>query len=68
MSYFEWVQNRSGDVWEEEYVISKLKKIMENALTDLMQIKEQYNVCYREAAFILGVERIVTTMKLRGRI
>ncbi len=68
VSYFEWVQNRSGDVWEEEYVITKLKKVMDNAFDDFMKIKEQYDVSYREAAFVLGVERIVTAMKLRGRV
>ncbi|MCF7917682.1 Glu/Leu/Phe/Val dehydrogenase [Candidatus Gracilibacteria bacterium] len=68
VSYFEWVQNRSGDVWEEDYVIAKLKKIMENSFEDLMQIKNKYQVSYREAAFILGMERIVRAMELRGTI
>ncbi len=68
VSYFEWVQNRSGDVWAEDYVIDKLKVIMDNAFEDFMQVKEEYNVSYREAAFVLGVERIVTAMKLRGTI
>ena len=68
VSYFEWVQNRSGDVWEEEYVITKLKKVMTNAFDDLMKVKEQYKISYRAAAFVLGIERIVTAMKLRGRI
>ncbi|MBT3348687.1 Glu/Leu/Phe/Val dehydrogenase [bacterium] len=68
VSYFEWVQNRSGDVWEEEFVISKLKKVMENAYADWMKMKDQYDTSYRNAAFVLGVNRIVTTMKLRGTI
>jgi glutamate dehydrogenase/leucine dehydrogenase len=68
VSYFEWVQNRSGDVWAEDYVIGKLKTVMENSFTDFMNVKEKHNVSYREAAFVLGVERIVTTMKLRGTI
>ncbi len=68
VSYFEWVQNRSGDVWDEDSVIAKLKVVMENAFEDFMMVKTQYNVSYRQAAFVLGVERIVTAMKLRGRI
>jgi len=68
VSYFEWVQNRSGDVWAEDYVIGKLKTVMENSFTDFMNVKEQYDISYREAAFVLGVERIVTAMKLRGTI
>ncbi|MCF7830769.1 Glu/Leu/Phe/Val dehydrogenase [Candidatus Gracilibacteria bacterium] len=68
VSYFEWVQNRSGDVWEENYVNEKLKKVMENAFDDLTKIKEEYKVSYRQAAFILGLERIVRAMELRGQI
>ncbi len=69
VSYFEWVQNRSGDVWEEEYVNAKLKKIMDHAFQDLAQIRKQFpGVTYREAAFILGVQRIADAMKLRGQI
>ncbi len=68
VSYFEWVQNRSGDVWEEQYVNEKLKKVMENAFDDLIQVKEEHAVSYRQAAFILGLERIVTAMELRGQI
>lgn len=68
VSYFEWVQNRSGDVWEEDYVNEKLKKIMDNAFDDLNTIKQNYNVSHREAAFILGMERIVNAMELRGQL
>jgi glutamate dehydrogenase/leucine dehydrogenase len=68
VSYFEWVQNRSGDVWELDYVFAKLKKIIVNEYDDLEKIKKSYKVSYRIASFILGMERIVTAMKLRGHI
>lgn len=69
VSYFEWVQNRSGDVWEEDYVNMKLEKIMKNAFADLQKIQAQYDTCsMRNAAFILGIERIETAMKLRGHL
>ena len=66
VSYFEWVQNRSGDKWEEDYIIKKLKKIMNNSFADLMKIKKAHNTSFRQAAFILGMERIVDAMRLRG--
>ncbi len=73
VSYFEWVQTRSGDVWEEDYVNSKLEKIMINSFEDLLKIYDKYNaegkdISYRTAAFILGMERIITAMQLRGQI
>jgi glutamate dehydrogenase (NADP+) len=66
VSYFEWVQNLSGDVWEEDYVINKLEKVMNNAFTDVQNTKNTYSVSYREAAFIVGIQRLVKAMELRG--
>ncbi len=68
VSYFEWVQNRSGDVWEEEYVVTKLKKIMENAFDDVLRVKHNHESSYRMACFIVAVERIVKAMELRGEL
>ena len=68
VSYFEWVQNRSGDVWDEETVRSKLEKVMQNAFTDLVQVRQKHGpeTSLRTAAFVLGLERIVRAMQLRG--
>lgn len=66
VSYFEWVQNRSGDIWEEEYVLNKLQKIMRNAFFDLVKIQDKFNVSMRLAAYILGVERIINAIELRS--
>ena len=69
VSYFEWVQNRSGDVWSEDLVNEKLKKIMENAFKDLRTIHAKYKgISFRMAAFILGIERIVNALELRGKL
>ncbi len=68
VSYFEWVQNRSGDEWEEDFVNAKLKKIMDNAFDDLLKIQKQYKTSLRNAAFIVGIERIVNAMELRGQL
>ena len=68
VSYFEWVQNRSGDVWTEKDVIERLDLVMRNAFADLEDIREKYNVSHRQAAFVLGVERIVAAMTLRGQV
>ena len=68
VSYFEWVQNRSGDVWEEDLVNAKLKKIMDHAFSDLAQVRQELSVSYRQAAFIVGLRRITTALQLRGKL
>jgi len=67
VSYFEWVQNRSGDIWDESFVIAKLKKVMLNAFNDLLQIKHKHNSSMRNSAYILGMERISRAIEFRGQ-
>jgi len=67
VSYFEWVQNRSGDVWTEKLVNQRLEKVMAHAYTDLKNIQaENNNPSLRTSALVLGIERLITAMKLRG--
>ncbi len=70
VSYFEWVQNRMQYYWEEEEVFSKLKLIMVKAYSDMAGKREQLGATatYREAAYAIGIERIVEALKKRGRI
>jgi len=68
VSYFEWVQNRSGDVWDEKYVVGKLKKVMKNAFADILKVQGNHDTSLRKSAFLTGIERIVDAMELRGEI
>jgi len=60
------VQNRSGDVWTEAHVNQRLETVMHNAYKDLKAIKEEKVTSWRVAALVLGIERLITAMKLRG--
>lgn len=68
VSYFEWVQNRSGDRWDEQHVMEKLKNIMVKSYMDVYVLAHEKGIDMRLAAFSLGVKRIVEAMKLRGRV
>lgn len=67
VSYFEWVQNKSGDIWEEEYVNERLKRIMEKSVQNILNKTKEKNVTFRIAAFMIGIERILKATKLRGK-
>lgn len=59
VSYFEWVQNRTGDYWEKDYVFQRLKKQIEKATINVLQCKEDYQVdSLRTAAYILALKQI----------
>ncbi len=68
VSYFEWVQNRSGDRWKEEEVEKKLKDIMTESFKATYALAKEKNIDMRLAAFSLGVKRIADAMRLRGRM
>lgn len=66
VSYFEWVQGRSGDRWTDEEVDAKLERIMRQAFADVLNEAEKRSITLREAAFAVGIGRILETMKVRG--
>lgn len=68
VSYFEWVQNRSGDKWTEAVVLEKLHTIMIESYRAVYALSKEKGIDMRLSAFSVGVKRIVDAMKLRGRI
>ncbi|MCW9053176.1 MAG: glutamate dehydrogenase, partial [Motiliproteus sp.] len=58
VSYFEWVQNRSGYPWSLEEVRDKLEKQMTDAFQQLLQLVEAEQRSYRSAAYAVAMRRI----------
>ena len=68
VSYFEWVQNRSGDYWTLDTVNRRLHEIMArefNAVSDYMQKK---NIDMRTAAYALALTRIGEAIASQGTV
>lgn len=66
VSYFEWVQNRNGDHWSEEFVNEKLERWMKSAFEAVWAEKEKHNIDMRTAAGIIAVKRLVNSYRVRG--
>jgi len=66
VSYFEWVQNLYGYYWTEKEVEEKQEAGMIKAFNDIWNIKKEYNVTVREAAYMHSVKKIAEIMKYRG--
>ena len=66
VSYFEWVQDRQGYFWPEADVNERLKHILVNSFNDVVRYGEKHNVNNRIAAYMLAIDRVAFTMKLRG--
>jgi glutamate dehydrogenase (NAD(P)+) len=66
VSYFEWVQDRQGYFWSEEMVNDRLKQIMVAAFNDTVLYGEKHKVNNRIAAYMLAINRVAFSLKLRG--
>lgn len=66
VSYFEWVQNRSGYYWPENEVLEKQEIEMIKAFDKVWNLSKEYNVSLRDGAYMLSVKKVSDVMKLRG--
>lgn len=65
VSWYEWVQNRAGEYWDEEEVARRLRKQMGRA-TQAVSERANENTTLRKAAYELAVSRISETLKALG--
>lgn len=66
VSYFEWVQDRHGYFWTEERVNRRLNRMMREAFDNLFMVSEKYSITLRQAAYVYAIDKVATTLKLRG--
>ncbi|MBA0609146.1 hypothetical protein Godav_021257 [Gossypium davidsonii] len=66
VSYFEWVQNIQGFMWDEEKVNQELKKYMTKAFHNIKNMCQSHDCNLRMGAFTLGVNRVARATILRG--
>lgn len=65
-SYYEWLQNRNGEIWQMEDVIGRLEKKMFNSFKKVVGASSEYKVDLRTAAYIVAIRRIELTYRERG--
>jgi len=68
VSYFEWVQNLQHFRWDEREVNDKLGTIMRRAYREVSGRAREEGIDLREAAYVVGIERVVEAARTRGYI
>ena len=68
VSYFEWVQNLQHFRWEEREVNDKLGTIMRRAYREVSARAKADGIPLREAAYLVGIERVVEASRTRGYV
>lgn len=66
VSYFEWVQDRMGYFWRESVVNERLEDVLVASFQEVADYAKRFNVNFRTAAYMLGISRVVDTIKTRG--
>jgi glutamate dehydrogenase (NAD(P)+) len=66
VSYFEWVQNRMGYAWTEDVVNDRLATTMNSAFDRVYEASQKYKVSLRLASYILAIDKVAKTLRLRG--
>lgn len=65
-SYFEWLQNKQGEIWQMDDVIGKLDKKMEISFNRVIGSSAEYDTDLRTAAYIEAIKRIELAYMQRG--
>ncbi|MCQ0110027.1 glutamate dehydrogenase (NAD(P)+) [Zhouia amylolytica] len=65
-SYFEWLQNRNGELWLLDEVLEKLEKKLRTVFENVWDTSQERNISMRNAAFSIAIERIERAYIQRG--
>ena len=66
VSYFEWIQNKNGDYWEEEEIHHRLRNIMAREFNNIYKLKEHHGCDMRTAAYSHALDRLDQAISAQG--
>ncbi|NEP08709.1 MAG: Glu/Leu/Phe/Val dehydrogenase [Symploca sp. SIO2C1] len=66
VSYFEWVQNRSGLYWTLEQVTERLKQKMVEETEQIWSISQELAISMRTAAYVHALNRLGEALNAKG--
>lgn len=66
VSYFEWVQNRSGAYWTLEEVNRKLEQSMNAETDNIWAIAQDLSIDLRTAAYVHALNRLTDAIRAKG--
>ena len=66
VSYFEWVQNRSGLRWQREKVSHELAQIMQRAFKRANDLVEQNGMDFRDAVYAVALKHLSEGIEAHG--
>lgn len=65
-SYFEWLQNRNGEIWEMNEVFQKLDRMISSSFDRALIQSDVYKTDWRTGAYIEALSRIIASYQQSG--
>ncbi|HLW33315.1 MAG TPA: Glu/Leu/Phe/Val dehydrogenase [Aequorivita sp.] len=65
-SYFEWLQNRNGELWQMDEILEKIEKKLRSTFKKVTEYADENNMDLRTAAYCIAIARIEKAYILRG--
>lgn len=65
-SYFEQVQSNSNYYWDKDEVLGKLDRKMTQAFRAVKEVGEKRELYFRDAAYVIAINRVADAVKMRG--
>ena len=66
VSYFEWVQNKSGYYWKLDRVQDELAEVMSREFNHVYDLQEEKEIDMRTAAYVHALNRLNVATEARG--
>ncbi len=66
VSYFEWVQNKTGYYWEDDEIHELLEEKMNKSFDDIYDFHETRQVDMRLAAYVMGIRKTAEAIRYRN--
>ncbi|MCC5864947.1 MAG: Glu/Leu/Phe/Val dehydrogenase [Wenzhouxiangella sp.] len=66
VSYYEWVQNRTGDYWTEEEIDQRLEQRMVSQFGKVLALASEKDLSIRQAAYCLALQRLGAAAEALG--
>ncbi len=70
VSYFEWLQNKIGNILEEEFLERKFNEIMINSFHKVYDLFQEHKkqLDMRSTAYVIAIKRILEAERFRGNL
>jgi len=70
VSYFEWAQNKVGNILEDDFLKNKLEETMKNSFNKVYDLYQENKdkIDMRTASYVIAIRRILDAEKARGNL